>query len=244
MTNVLVLGYLAAALRLLDRAGPAVAGGGVLAAAVLFHLEALILGPSLLVLAATTRRRSGRDALGSVALVPTVLGLALWWFNDHGLPIGELLTHSQISADGGNWAAFVARPDVGYLWRQLQLLLLLAPTVVLLQRCSSTHPGRSPHVRPGHRVGRRPAEVFVWRAQLGVVDDWNLYALGTPSTRPARARLRPPSPGCAPGHRGSRYVVLAATHTAAWIAENHTRSPARKIARPDESSSGRRVEPA
>ena len=67
---------------------------------------AAVPAPELLVLAATARRRSGRDALGSMALVPTVLALALWWFNDHGLPIGELLTHSQISADGGNWAAF------------------------------------------------------------------------------------------------------------------------------------------
>jgi hypothetical protein len=157
VTNALVLGYLAAALRFLDteraRLWPVAA---LLAAAVLFHLEALILGPSLLVLAATTRRRSGRDALGSVALVPTVLGLALWWFNDHGLPIGELLTHSQISADGGNWEAFMAGPDLGYLWRQLQLLLLPAPTVVLLPALLvGRTPGRPPHVRSW--PSRRPA---------------------------------------------------------------------------------------
>jgi hypothetical protein len=226
VTNVLVLGYLAAALRFLDteraRLWPVAA---LLAAAVLFHLEALILGPSLLVLAATARRRSGRDALGSVALVPTVLGLALWWFNDHGLPIGELLTHSQISADGGNWAAFVARPDLGYLWRQLQLLLLLAPTVVLLPALLvGRTPGRSPHV-PFLATASAGGLllVFVWRAQLGVVDDWNLYALaaqplgllvlGWLATEP---RLRTRAPWI------TVMVVLAATHTAAWIAENHT----------------------
>jgi uncharacterized membrane protein YphA (DoxX/SURF4 family) len=241
VTNALVLGYLAAALRFLDteraRLWPVAA---LLAAAVLFHLEALILGPSLLVLAATTRRRSGRDALGSVALVPTVLGLALWWFNDHGLPIGELLTHSQISADGGNWEAFMARPDLGYLWRQLQLLLLPAPTVVLLPALLvGRTPGRPPHVRSW--PSRRPAACR-WSSCGARSSAWTTTGTSTrwpPGHSACSCSVGwPPSPGCAPGHRGSRSWSRWRPPTRRPGSPRTTRrSPARKIARPPTMSS-------
>jgi hypothetical protein len=89
---------------------------------------------------------------------------------------------------------------------------------------------RRPHPRPAAArpflaiasAGGLPL-VFVWRAQLGVVDDWNLYALaaqplgllvlGWLATEP---QLRTRAPWI------TVTVVLAATHTAAWIAENHT----------------------
>ena len=132
--NVVVLVYLASALRFLDderaRLWPAAAA---LATGALFHLETLVLGPSLLVLAAVAATRGRRgEAVAAVLLVPGVLAAALGWFDIHGLPVADLFTHSQISAQGGNWSRFLAPADAHYLWNQIQLVLLLAPAVVLL----------------------------------------------------------------------------------------------------------------
>lgn len=255
LTNLVALGYLAAGLRFLDRDRARLwPVAGLFAGAALFHLEALVLGPSLLVLARTAWRR-GRvaDTVGGLALVPAVLAAALVWFDAHGLPIGDL-AHSQISADGGDWSRYLARPDPGYLWQQLQLLLLLAPTVALLPAwLAARRPGAgAPCPGPG---ARRPAGeasgptapaparsahtpflaaasagglllLFVWRAQLGLVGDWNLYALvaqplgllvlGGLATAP---RLRGSAPWI------TAMVVLSATHTASWIVENHHLPP-------------------
>ena len=196
--------------------------------AVLFHLEALVLGPSLLVLAWTGVRRGRRgDALGGLLLVPLVVGAALWWFNDHGLPVTDLVTHSQISADGGQWSRYLAQPDPGYLWQQLQLLLLLTPTVVLLPVLLTARRSEPDPHRPFliTATGGALLLVFLWRAQLGV-GDWDLYALaaqplallalGGLATLP---RLRGGAPWL------TVLVVLAATHTAAWIAANHLPPP-------------------
>jgi hypothetical protein len=230
LTNLVVLAYLAAALRFLDderaRLWPVAA---VLAVATLFHLQALVLGPSLLVLAHTAVRRGHRrDALAGVLGVPLILGAGLWWFDRHGLPIRDLVTRSQISAQGGGWAPFLAPADRRYLWQQLQLLLLLAPSVILLPALLVGGGRRREPLTAFLAVASAGALllVFLWRAQLGPYGDWNLYALAAQPlgllvlTRLARGPgLRDRAPWIA------ALLVLAATHTAAWIARNHTALP-------------------
>jgi hypothetical protein len=224
--NVVVLVYLAAALRFLDderaRLWPAAAA---LATGALFHLETLVLGPSLLVLAAVAAARGRRgEAVAAVLLVPGVLAAALGWFDVHGLPVADLFTHSQISAQGGNWSRFLAPADAHYLWNQIQLVLLLAPAVVLLpallvDRGFRGDP-RTVFLSAAAAGGLLLA--FLWRAQLGPAGDWDLYAVAaqplallvvTWLTAGPQLRTRAP--------RVVVLLVLAATHTAAWIAANH-----------------------
>ena len=156
-------------------------------------------------------------------LVPGVLAAALGWFDVHGLPVTDLFTHSQISAQGGNWSRFLAPADAHYLWNQIQLVLLLAPAVVLLpallvDRGFRGDPARCscPPRRPGGLL-----LAFLWRAQLGPASDWDLYAIAAQlallvvTWLSAGPRLRARAPWVA------ALLVLAATHTAAWIAANH-----------------------
>ena len=206
LVAVVALGYLAGALRVLDEPdAPVWPLGLLLGLGALCHLEMLVLAPSLLVL---TRR--WYDLLPA----PVVLGLGLWWFDRHGLPIAQLLHGSQISAQGGDWSRFLL-PDGGTgWWLQLQLLLLLAPAVVLLPVCRFV--GRR-SLFLGVAAAGAMLMVVVWRAQLGVFDDWNLYAIAAPPlVLLVASGLRRPHPAWT-----SALVVLATSEALAWVIENH-----------------------
>ncbi|MCE0763110.1 hypothetical protein LWC35_09340 [Pseudonocardia kujensis] len=216
LTAVVALAYLAGALRFLDdEDGSVWPLGLLLGLGVLCHLETLVLGPSLLVLVVIAVRRGRRlDGVAAFAAVPAVLGLGLWWFDEHGLPIAQLVSGSQISAQGGDWSRFLLPDGATGWWLQLQLVLLLAPAVVLLPAC------RFVDVRSvffGVASAGALLMVLVWRAQLGVFDDWNLYAIAAPPlTLLVVSGLRRASPPWA-----TAFVVLAGTQTLAWVLENH-----------------------
>ena len=230
LTNVAVLTYLTMALRYLDdehaRLWPA---GFLLGIAALCHLEALVLSPSLLVLGGfAIRRRRPADAAVAVLAVPALLGAAVWWFNLHELPITDLATHSQISAQGGHFARFIAPAHSQYIWLQLQLLLLLVPSLALLPALLSAGILQKTPRMIFLAVASAGALLMVglWRAQLGAYNDWNLYAMTAqplglfvfgglatqPSIRRQAAWL-------------AALVVLMITQTAAWIAEHHAILP-------------------
>jgi hypothetical protein len=204
---VVALGYLAAALRCLDEpAAPVWPLGLLVGFGALCHLEMLVLAPSLLVL---VRRR--RDLLALLG-VPAVLALGLWWFDRHGLPIAELAT-SQAAADGGDWGRYLFPDGATGWWLQLQLLLLLAPALVLLPACRFA--GRRSLFLAVAAAGGLLL-VVVWRAQLGVFEDWNLYAVAAPPLLllVASGLRRPAAPWMA------AFVVLAGSQTLAWVLEN------------------------
>ena len=160
--------------------GGLLAGGWVLVFLATSRTTPLVLGPSLLVLAGVAPARGRRgEAVTAVLLVPGVLAAALGWFDVHGLPVTDLFTHSQISAQGGNWSRFLAPADAHYLWNQIQLVLLLAPAVVLLPALLVDR-----GFRGDPRTVFLPAAAagglllaFLWRAQLGPASDWDLYAI-------------------------------------------------------------------
>ncbi|MEU7811071.1 hypothetical protein [Pseudonocardia sp. NPDC049154] len=216
LTAVVALGYLAAALRFLDdEEAPLWPLGLLLGLGVLCHLETLVLGPSLLVLIVIAVRRGRRlDAGLALAAVPAVLGLGLWWFDRHGLPISQLVSGSQISAQGGDWSRFLFPDGAMGWWLQLQLVLLLAPAVVLLPAC------RFADVRSVFLAVASAGAllmVVVWRAQLGVFDDWNLYAIAAPPLilLVVSGLRRVNAPWM------TAFVVLAGTQAVAWVLENH-----------------------
>jgi hypothetical protein len=226
VTNALVLGYLVAALRFLDDDEAALWPVGVLlGVATLFHLEALVLTPSLLVLARIASRRGHRrDAVLAVTAVPVLVLAGFLFFLGNGFTLDDVVLHSQISADGGEWSRYFAPADASYFWRQFQLLLLLAPTVVLLPAALAVRRLRS----DVHAIFLAAAAVgallmvVLWRAQLGQYGDWNLYAVAAqPIALLVLTRL-----GVGDRMRGNAawlaaFLVLAATQAGAWVAEHH-----------------------
>jgi hypothetical protein len=236
LVNAWVFAYFLAAWRFLDGRSPFWPAAALLAVAVVFHAEAAVLGPSLLVLGLVALR-SGRtrDVAAGATLSVAVVAATLWWFDSRGLPIDRLFTHSHLSAQGGDVARYLAPLDGRYLWTQTQLLFLLAPGVALFPALVV---GR--RRRPGRRTLFLGAAVigvltlhFLWRAQLGVYDDWNLYAIvaqpvallvfgtlaETPGSRARTAWL-------------TALLTLAATHSAAWVIENHAALPSPRIIGP------------
>jgi hypothetical protein len=79
-------------------------------------------------------RRRRLDSVLALAAVPAVLALGLWRLDRHGLPIAAGLE----DRNSGPGRRLVALPfPVGRTgwWLQFQLVLLLAPAVVLLSAC-------------------------------------------------------------------------------------------------------------
>jgi hypothetical protein len=201
----------------------------LLAVAVVFHSEAAVFGPSLLVLGFVALR-SGRmrDVAVGAMLFVAVVAATLWWFDSHGLPIHRLFTDSHLSAQGGDLARYVAPLDGQYLWMQAQLLFLLAPGLALLPALviARRWQPEKQTLFLGTAVAGVLALHFLYRAQLGAYDDWNLFAVvaqpvallvfgtlaATPSSRTRTAWL-------------AAFLALAATHSAAWVIENHAALP-------------------
>jgi hypothetical protein len=230
LTNVVVLGYLVAALRFLDdEQSPLWPVGVLLGTAVTFHLQALTLGPSLLVLAGiAVRRNRRRDAVATLAAVPLLLAAVVGWLAVHGLPSSGLAT-SQITAGGGHWSRFVAPADGRYFWLQLQLLVLLAPAVllvpVLLVRGMAAV-GRARMVFLAVAAAGPLLMMALWRAQLGAYDDWNLYAIVAQPVGlvvfvglAGQPRLARQAPWL------TALIVLAATQAGAWIGSHTIPAP-------------------
>lgn len=235
LVNAWVFAYLMAACRFLDRKSSFWSAAALLAVAVVFHSEAAVLGPSLLVLGFVALR-SGRmrDVAVGAMLFVAVLAVTLWWFDSHGLPIERLFTDSHLSAQGGDVARYIAPLDGQYLWMQMQLLFLLAPGVALLPALLIARRWQLGKQKQMLTLFLGTATIgvltlhFLWRAQLGAYDDWNLFAIaaqpvallvfGTlaeiPSSRMRTAWL-------------TAFLTLAATHTAAWIIENHAALPSK-----------------
>lgn len=232
LTNVVVLAYLTAALRFLDENRDPDPKGGrlwpvglILGVATLCHLEALVLAPSLLVLLVVAYRRGRRlDAALAAGAGPMLLAAALWFFDHHGLPISNLTTHSQISAQGGHFGAFLSPPSPDYIWMQLQLLLLLAPAVTLLPALlvGASRPRGPYSLFLGVAAAGPILLVMLWRAQLGEYEDWNLYAIAAPplglfvfGALAMQKRIGRQAPWLVAA------LVLMASQSLAWVLEHH-----------------------
>lgn len=227
LTAMLVVFYVLAACRFLAREAGLWLPTVVLAVAMCFHLEAGWLLPSLLYLFVKSRERQGdvREARTSAALGAAIVAATFAYFHFHGLPVQRFVSSHAGHALRMNGVFAVGMP-LRYYAEQFQLLLLLCPTVVLL-----------PPLAVWHRRGRDELTEFlavsvgsmllfqaIWKAQLGVYDDWNLFAIGGMLTGllvwrsvAAAARTRP---------LRTTAIVLAGTgwlHTYAWVVANHAK---------------------
>lgn len=225
LTAVVVTASLLASARFLRGDAPLWEPAMVLAVAMSFHLLAGWLLPSFAYLGyiSWSRTRDYTALVRSSALAAGVLALAVVIVHCYGAPIWSIgASHAgrAVRLQG----MFVTEWSAAYYVEQVNLLMLLAPFALLLpvlawwRRLTIDETG----VFLVIAAVSLTAFQLVWKAQIGVYNDWNLFAIG----------------GLVLGVLTWRSVALAATswrqrvlaaalaslaalHSYAWIAANH-----------------------
>ena len=196
----------------------------ILAVAMCFHLETGWLLPSWLYLAWVERSRPGSNAVARSAALGLAIGAAtLAYFHFHGLPIWRLHS-SQTGLAFRMQVVFAVGMPLEYYLDQLNLLLLLCPAVALAVPLFVWHR----HERDRFAVFLAIAAAsmvsmqVVWKAQLGVREDWNLYAIGGMLATFAIWRAAASAAVTVPLRFISAGIAaVACFHTYAWILSNH-----------------------
>lgn len=225
LTAVVVTAYLLAAARFLrgDAAlwEPAVALG----AAMSFHLLAGWLLPSLAYLGYSSWRRT-RDygpLIRSACLAGGVVVVAVAVVHFYGAPIWSIgASHAgrALRLQG----MFVSEWSTAYYVEHANLVMLLIPAILVMpalawwRRLWPDETGTFLAIAAGSLL------VFqlIWKAQIGVYNDWNLFAIGALVLGVLLWRSVALSAISAP-HRilAASLAVVAALHSYAWIAANH-----------------------
>jgi len=224
MTATLILLYLFCALVYLRGKCPIAVPSAALAIAITFHLLAGFLLPSLVYLCwCEFRQRGWRPVALGLTTWSVIIGGALVFFDHHNLPIADLFYKSHALGHGGHILLMLARPSATYYWQQLNLLALLFPGFIFVIPLLVF---RRIHWDPQNRF-LAIATIFLlllqatWNAQLGVYNDWNLYAavaipfsllVWTNVLTNVRFRLKAEAVATA--------VVLAGSHSLVWIVSN------------------------
>lgn len=220
----LILTYLFAALLHLKGAVHIAIPTAVLATAITFHLLAGFLLPSLayLYLLEAKRRAYKSMAVGLLAFA-TPIGATLAFFHYNGLPIGDLFTKSHALGHGGHILLMLARPSAIYYWQQLNLLALLFPgflfviPLLLFRRI----PWKAANIFLAIATLFMLVLQLTWNAQLGVYDDWNLYAAGAiPFSLLVWTNLLGTSQFPGRAEIVAAGAALAGMHSFAWILAN------------------------
>jgi hypothetical protein len=224
ITAALVVLYLIAAARFIARETAMLTPMLTLAAAMAFHLEAGWLLPSAMYLCALSRLRSGgwREAGTAVAAAAGVVAAVFVYFHFNGLPLIRFF-----SSHAGNAlrlkSVFSFGMPASYFADQARLLLLLCPAVgmlipALVWRTRDDELTRFLVVCAASMLALQA----VWKSEIGVFEDWNLYAIGGllaaivvwryAAARAVTLPLRLTAAGIA---------AIGALHTYAWIVANH-----------------------
>ncbi|MDP8976213.1 MAG: hypothetical protein M3N28_07610 [Actinomycetota bacterium] len=195
----------------------------VLAVAICFHLVAafLLLSLAYLYLVALRRRQWLAIAGAAVTLV-AIPAAVVAYFHYHGLPL-EVIRTTNAFGQAGKIQRF-ATPDLAYHGQVTSLLLLLFPPVLCFVPLVAYRrvPLDSFNVFMLLAACVLVGYMFIWRAQLGVYNDWNLYAAAALPLAIlfwhnfARAEGLRNKAGI-----GAALMVTSAVHSYAWIIANH-----------------------
>ena len=224
LTAVAILAFFVAGERFLQHRTSVVWPSAWMAVAMMCHLLAGFLLPSLGYLWwIALRRQDWRALVAGTAVFAAIIGATLavaqvFW----GLPLERLLD-SHASGHGGDYAGVLARPTLAHLWAQLNVLLLIAPAAVFLVPIALAR-GEATERRRLLVIATAGMLVFLvfWFPALGPVNDWNLFAnVGIP----VNLLVWTTALG-APNLTGRRTALAAAAlagglHSLAWILGNH-----------------------
>jgi hypothetical protein len=178
LTTACLMAYFLASALFLEGRRSVVAPSLALAVAMSFHLLSGFLLPSLAYLWLVAWRRGARRSVGwSVLGLVATVGGTVAFMHFHGLPLGEIWS-SHAFAHGGHYESVLVRPRVRYYWKMVNLAFLLVPAWVLLplllRRSRSWWDSAAVHLLVAS-LGLLVL-VLVWRAALGIYNDWNLFA--------------------------------------------------------------------
>ena len=180
LMTTIVMGYFLASIRAVEARTSVVYPGILLALALTFHLEAGFLLPSLvyLLLLALKRGQGSQVAIAVTGFVLVVAG-TFAFFHLAGLPIGDLVAHSQAFGDSGPFRQMLATPSLAYHSQIANLAFLLVPSWVILPVLVAYRriPLDAVNVHLAVASAGMTLLVVGWKAQLGVYDDWNLFAM-------------------------------------------------------------------
>jgi len=181
VTAVLVMWYFLIAARTLSGKASLVTASLILGLAMCFHLEAGFLLPSLAYMIYKLRKK-GKPALSfTIMLIPVAMvGTCMVLFHLSGiLPIENLWLYSHATAHGGNIASVIPPLTVPYYLEMFNLLILLFPSVLLLPISLTYAKGSASRIN-GFLITATGFLLLLplgWKAALGVLNDWNLYAI-------------------------------------------------------------------
>jgi len=225
LTAVVVTAYLLVAVRFLRGEVPLAIPAVTLAAAMSFHLLSGWLLPSLAYLGYLSwwRTRAYAPLVRASAMAAAVVASSVVVVHFYGAPISSMgASHAgrALRLQG----MFVTEWSTAYYVEQANLLMLLAPWVLLLpalvwwRRLVIDETGGFLAIAAGSLLIFQ----FVWKAQIGVYNDWNLFAIGGLMLGVLVWRS---VAGVATGWRqrllAAAFAVVAALHSYAWIAANH-----------------------
>lgn len=223
LVTALILLYLLTGYLHLEGQLSLLAPSTVLAVAITFHLLAAFLLPSLayLYLVALRRRQLASAVVAAVILVAIPAAVVVY-FHYHGLPF-EVIRTSNAFGQAGKLQRF-ATPSLEYHGQIVSLLFLLFPPVLcFVPLLAYKRVTLTPfNIFMALAVIVFMGYVFTWRADLGVYNDWNLYA---PAALPlavffwfnfARAERLVNKAGIA-----AALILTSGMHSYAWIIRNH-----------------------
>jgi hypothetical protein len=230
VTAAIVMLYVLAACRFIARETTLWVPIVVLAVATCFHLEAAWLLPSAVYLFVVSRDREGslRDVWRSAMIGAAVAASVFVSFHFYGLPLWRFFSSHAGHALRGTGAAFAISMPAQYYVDQLNLLALLCPAAALLLPFAIWH--RRPMDETTAFLGIATASMLafqaVWKAQLGVFDDWNLYATGGLIAALLVWRYAAMA-AVTPGMRiaGAALAAVGWLHTYGWIIAHHRLGP-------------------
>jgi len=224
VTAAIVVVYLVAACRFLAGEMPLWVPAMVLAGAATFHLETAWLLPSAIYLAMVSRSRTGdiREAVRSAAFAVALIAVVFVYFQFNGLPLVKFFSgHAghALRAEG-----FATALPSNYYNDQLRLLLVLCPAAAMLVPLILSFRRRNDEVTAFLVVAAVSMLIFqaVWKAQLGVFDDWNLYAIGALVIAICVWRYVAAAATTVPMRlAAAALVAIGSLHTYSWILANH-----------------------
>lgn len=225
LTAVVVTVYLLAAVRFLRGAAALWEPAVTLGAAMSFHLLAGWLIPSLAYLGYISWRRT-RDygpLVRSACLALGVVVAAVAVVHFYGAPIWSMgASHAgrALRLQG----MFVSEWSTTYYVEHANLVMLLIPAIVVLPALAGWRRLLLDETSTFLAVAASSLFVFqlVWKAQIGVYNDWNLFAIGALVLGALLWRsLALSATGTPRRILAASLAAMAALHSYAWIAANH-----------------------
>jgi hypothetical protein len=180
ITTTWLMGYFYASALFLEKRISIIGPSALLAIAMTFHLLSAFLLPSLLFLYVISWIQGEKKYLFfALAISLLIIGTSLWFAGCYGLPLHKLWTHTHAFGEGGKkiYNMFKLRP-LHYYFEILNLIFLLLPAWIFMAPLFLCKCLFNDRINTHLFISFCGMMVLLvgWKAELGVYNDWNLFA--------------------------------------------------------------------